>query len=250
MWKKKISIKSYIFFQYKIMKRLKRTNNLYILTFHNIVLQYQDNGANKNMELKCRTSGTTSFCNPSNMEGKRGLQVCRWKRERGMSKKKTQPPSECKLIIQFKQERKEIPVGVNGSFLGNMSHSIPQREMLTQHQVSQDQRCRPTHAHDAMHQNLSCRAPRGKKIEIMSNEWQAWLMCGAGISFIYCTSFALQGFVYEVGRRSEVLAEVEGVRVLCWDAKVDAGVPVKALIPNAALFGVCCVQDVSDAKLL
>lgn len=66
---------------------------------------------------------------------------------------------------------------------------------------------------------------------------------------VYCTVFVLQGFVYEVSSRFEVLAEVKTVRVLSWDSQVHASVSIKALLSNAALLGVRCVQDVSDAQV-
>ena len=69
-------------------------------------------------------------------------------------------------------------------------------------------------------------------------------------TFIHRTIFALQGFMYEVSCRFEVLTEVEAVWILCWDAKVNAGVPIKTLVTDAALLGVCCVQDMSDAEFI
>ncbi len=80
------------------------------------------------------------------------------KRERGMSENRAQPPLECQPFIQLEEERQEIPVWVNGSFLHDTPQSISQGETLQQHQVSQDQSGRSTHAHDAVHQHLSCRA--------------------------------------------------------------------------------------------
>lgn len=67
---------------------------------------------------------------------------------------------------------------------------------------------------------------------------------------IQFTIFAHQGFVYEVSCRFEVLTEVKVLWILRWDAKVNAGVPIKTLVTNAALLGVRCVQDMSDAKLM
>lgn len=55
------------------------------------------------------------------------------KRERGMSEKRTQPPFECQLFIQLKEERQEVLVGVNGSFTEDVPQSISQRETLPQH---------------------------------------------------------------------------------------------------------------------
>lgn len=70
------------------------------------------------------------------------------------------------------------------------------------------------------------------------------------VTLIYFTTFALQGFMYEVSCNFEVQAEVKVVRILRWDAKVKAGVPIKILITDAALLGVRCVEDMSDAKLM
>lgn len=56
--------------------------------------------------------------------------------------------------------------------------------------------------------------------------------------------------MYEISCRFEVLTEVKVVRILCWDPKVNAGVPVKTLVADAALLGVRCVQDMSDSKLM
>lgn len=56
--------------------------------------------------------------------------------------------------------------------------------------------------------------------------------------------------MYEVCSRFEVLAEVKVVRVFCWDAKVNTRVSIKALVTNAALLGVRCIQDMSDAQLM
>lgn len=64
------------------------------------------------------------------------------------------------------------------------------------------------------------------------------------------TVFVLQGFVDEVGGWFEVLAEVKAVRVFSRDAEVNTSVSVKALVSDAALLGVCCVQDVSDAQVM
>lgn len=61
------------------------------------------------------------------------------------------------------------------------------------------------------------------------------------VTFMHCTVFALQGSLYEVSCRFEVLTEVKAVRVLRWDAKVKAGVPVKTLVADAALLGVRCI---------
>lgn len=66
----------------------------------------------------------------------------------------------------------------------------------------------------------------------------------------HCTVFVLQGFVYEVGGGFEVLAEVKTVRVFCRDAEVNTSVSIKALVSDAALLGVCCVQDMSDAQVM
>lgn len=66
---------------------------------------------------------------------------------------------------------------------------------------------------------------------------------------MHCTAFVLQGFVYEVGGRYKVLAEVKTFWVLSRDAEVQASVSIKALVSNAALLGVCCIQDVSDAQV-
>lgn len=63
------------------------------------------------------------------------------------------------------------------------------------------------------------------------------------------TVFVFQGFVYEVGGRFEVLAEVEIFRVLSRDAEVHASFSIKALFSNAALLGVRCVQDMGDAQV-
>lgn len=67
---------------------------------------------------------------------------------------------------------------------------------------------------------------------------------------MHCTIFVLQCFVYEVSGQFKVLAEVKTVRVLSRDAEVQASVSIKALVSNAALLGVCCVQDVSDAQVM
>lgn len=64
------------------------------------------------------------------------------------------------------------------------------------------------------------------------------------------TVFVLQGFVYEVSGGFEVLAEVKIVRVFCRDAEVYASISIKALVSDAALLGVCCVQDMSDAQVM
>lgn len=66
---------------------------------------------------------------------------------------------------------------------------------------------------------------------------------------MHCTLFVLQGFVYEVGGRFEILAQVKSVRVLSREAQVQATVPIEALVSDTALLGVCCVQDVSDAQV-
>lgn len=71
-----------------------------------------------------------------------------------------------------------------------------------------------------------------------------------GVLIMYCTIFALQAFMYEVSCCFEVLTEIKVVRILCWDPKVNAGVPIKALVADAALLGVRCVQDMSDSKLM
>lgn len=65
-----------------------------------------------------------------------------------------------------------------------------------------------------------------------------------------CTAIVLQAFMHEVNCRFKVATEVEGVWILCRDAKVYAGVSIKALVSDAALLGVCCVQDMSDAQLM
>lgn len=70
------------------------------------------------------------------------------------------------------------------------------------------------------------------------------------VLIMYRTIFALQAFMYEISCRFEVLTEVKVVRILCWDPKVNAGVPVKTLVADAALLGVRCVQDMSDSKLM
>lgn len=75
-----------------------------------------------------------------------------------MSEERTQPPFECQLFIQLEEERQEVPVGVNGSFLDDAPQSVSEWETLPQHEVSQDQSGRSTHAHDAMHQHFTCRA--------------------------------------------------------------------------------------------
>lgn len=74
------------------------------------------------------------------------------------SEKRTQPPFLCQLFIQLEEERQEVPVGENGSFLDNVSQSVPQRKMSPRHEVGQDQGGRSAHAHDAVHQHLSCDA--------------------------------------------------------------------------------------------
>lgn len=56
-----------------------------------------------------------------------------------MSEKRTNPPFECKLLIQLEEERQEVLVGVNGSFFDDAPQSIFQGETLPQHQVHQDQ---------------------------------------------------------------------------------------------------------------
>lgn len=56
-----------------------------------------------------------------------------------MSEKRAQPPFECQLLIQLEEQRQEVPVGVNGSFLDDTPQSVSQRETLPQHEVSQDQ---------------------------------------------------------------------------------------------------------------
>lgn len=68
--------------------------------------------------------------------------------------------------------------------------------------------------------------------------------------YINFTIFAHQGFVYEFSCRFEVLTEVKVLRILRWDAEVNTGVHVKILVPDAALLGVRCVQDMSDAELM
>lgn len=55
------------------------------------------------------------------------------------SEKRTQPPFECQLVIQLEEERQEMLVRINGSFLDDVPQGISQRETLPQHQVSQDQ---------------------------------------------------------------------------------------------------------------
>lgn len=56
--------------------------------------------------------------------------------------------------------------------------------------------------------------------------------------------------MYEVSGGFEVLAEVKTVRVFCRDAEVNTSVSIKALVSDAALLGVCCVQDMSDAQVM
>lgn len=70
------------------------------------------------------------------------------------------------------------------------------------------------------------------------------------ITLLYCTVFVLQDFMYKVNCRFKVLTEVKALGILCWDAKVYAGVSIKTLVSNAALFGVRCVEDMSDAKIM
>lgn len=55
--------------------------------------------------------------------------------------------------------------------------------------------------------------------------------------------------MYEVSRRFEVLSEVKAVRIFCRYAAVNTGSPIKTLVTDAALLGVSCVQDMSDAQL-
>lgn len=78
------------------------------------------------------------------------------------SEKRTQPPSERQLFVQFEEQRQEVPVGVNRSFLDDSSQSFSQSETLMEHQIRKNQSGRSTHAHDAMHQNFTC---DGKKRE-------------------------------------------------------------------------------------
>lgn len=77
--------------------------------------------------------------------------------EQRLSENRTQSPLSCQLFIQLEEEGQEVPVGVNGSFLDNMLQSISQSKTLPQHQVCYDQSGRSTHAHDAVHQDFSCR---------------------------------------------------------------------------------------------
>ena len=56
--------------------------------------------------------------------------------------------------------------------------------------------------------------------------------------------------MYEVSCRFEVLTHVEVGRILCWDAKVNTCVPIKTLVTDAALLGVRCIQDMSDAEFM
>lgn len=166
--------------------------------------------------------------------------------EQRLSENRTQPPLSCQLFIQLEEEGQEVPVGVNGSFLDNMLQSISQSKTLPQHQVRYDQSGRSTHTHDAVHQNFSCR--KGWKIS-----WGPALEKKKKKQYnihIQFTIFAHQGFVYEVSCRFKVLTEVKVLWILRWDAKVNAGVPIKTLVTNAALLGVRCVQDMSDAKLM
>lgn len=70
------------------------------------------------------------------------------------------------------------------------------------------------------------------------------------LSLIPFITFALQGFMYEVSCKSEVEAEVKVVRIICRDAEVNTGVPIKTLITDAALLGVCGIKDMSDAEFI
>ena len=55
--------------------------------------------------------------------------------------------------------------------------------------------------------------------------------------------------MYEVGRGFKVLTEVKMVGVLRWDTPVHTAAAVVTLVPDAALLGVGCVQDMRDAQL-
>lgn len=55
------------------------------------------------------------------------------------SEKRTQPPFECQLVVQFEEEREKMFVGVYGPFLSDVPQGISQSEMLPQHQIRQDQ---------------------------------------------------------------------------------------------------------------
>lgn len=55
------------------------------------------------------------------------------------SEKRTQPPFDRQLFLQLEEERQEMLVRINGSFLDDVPQSISQRQTLPQHQVGQDQ---------------------------------------------------------------------------------------------------------------
>lgn len=121
------------------------------------------------------------------------------------SEKRTQPPFECQLVIQLEEERQEMLVRINGSFLDDVPQGISQRETLPQHQVGQDQSGRSTHAHDAMHQHFPCRA--GWR-NVKGNRENVQKTINV---LIHCTIFVLQGSMHEVNCRFKVLTEVEAV---------------------------------------
>lgn len=56
--------------------------------------------------------------------------------------------------------------------------------------------------------------------------------------------------MYEIRSRSEVHVQVEMRRVVRRDPTVNEAPAVKVLVPDAAAFGVCGVQDVRDAEPL
>lgn len=63
------------------------------------------------------------------------------------------------------------------------------------------------------------------------------------------TFLTLQAFMYEVSSNFEILTQVKMIRILCWDTKVNTCASIKALVTDAALLGVRCVQHMSDAEI-